>query len=45
MLTVEEALARLRAAATAAFAAEERLVAILKREGVLTTDSTDTRRA
>ena len=44
-LTVEEALARLRAAATAAFAAEERLVAILKREGVLTTDSTDTRRA
>jgi type I restriction enzyme M protein len=35
MLTVEEAMKRLQESATAAFAAEERLAAILKREGLL----------
>jgi type I restriction enzyme M protein len=35
VLTVEEARTRLQASAAAAFAAEERLVAILKREGLL----------
>lgn len=34
-LTVEEATARLRKSATAAFAAEDRLIAVLKREGLL----------
>jgi type I restriction enzyme M protein len=34
-LTVEEAMKRLQESATAAFAAEDRLVAILKREGLL----------
>ena len=34
-LTVEEAMKRLRASAEAAFAAEDRLIEILKREGVL----------
>jgi hypothetical protein len=32
---VEEAMTRLKESATAAFAMEERLVAILKREGLL----------
>jgi len=36
VLTVEEAMKRLRESAEAAFAAEERLVGILKREGLLT---------
>ena len=40
-LTVDEALARLREGASAAFAAEERLISLLKREEILTTDSTD----
>ena len=35
VLTVEEATARLRESATAAFAAEDRLIAVLKREGLL----------
>ena len=35
MLTVEEAMKQLRASAEAAFAAEDRLVAILEREGLL----------
>lgn len=35
VLTVEEAMRRLKESAAAAFAAEERLVAILKREGLL----------
>ena len=35
VLTVEEAMNRLRASAEAAFAAEEKLVRILKREGLL----------
>ena len=35
ILTVEEALQRLQASAAAAFAAEDKLVAILKREGLL----------
>ena len=34
-LTVDEAMSRLQESATAAFAAEERLIAILKREGLL----------
>ena len=34
-LTVEEAMEKLKKSATAAFAAEEKLVAILKREGLL----------
>jgi len=36
VLTVEEAMKRLRGSAESAFAAEERLIGILKREGVLT---------
>ena len=36
VLTVDEAMQRLRESAEAAFAAEERLVAILRREGLLT---------
>ncbi len=35
VLTVEEAMSRLRESATAAFAAEERLIDIFKREGLL----------
>jgi type I restriction enzyme M protein len=35
VLTVEEAMKRLRASATAAFAAEDKLIEILKREGIL----------
>ena len=35
--TVDEAMKRLRESATAAFASEEKLIAILKREGLLTT--------
>ncbi len=35
VLTVEEAMEKLKKSATAAFAAEEKLVAILKREGLL----------
>jgi hypothetical protein len=35
VLTVEEATKRLQKSATTAFAAEDRLVAILKREGLL----------
>jgi len=35
VLTVEEAMTRLQESATAAFSAEEKLVAILKREGLL----------
>ena len=35
VLTVDEAMKQLRTSATAAFAAEEKLVAILKREGIL----------
>ena len=35
VLTVEEALQRLQASATAAFTAEDKLIAILKREGLL----------
>jgi type I restriction enzyme M protein len=34
-LTVDEAMTRLRAASTAAFAAEDRLVQLLKKEGLL----------
>jgi hypothetical protein len=34
-LTVDEAMRRLKESAEAAFAAEDRLVAILKREGLL----------
>jgi type I restriction enzyme M protein len=44
VLTVEEAMERLKESAMAAFAAEEKLVEILKREGllkILTTDGTD----
>jgi type I restriction enzyme M protein len=35
VLTVEEAMKRLRESATAAFAAEDKLISILKREGIL----------
>ena len=35
VLTVEEAMERLRESATAAFAAENKLIGILKREGIL----------
>ena len=35
VLTVEEAIQRLQASAVAAFAAEDKLIAILKREGLL----------
>jgi len=35
VLTVEEAMKRLRESAAAAFAAEERLIGILEREGLL----------
>jgi hypothetical protein len=35
VLTVEEAMKRLRESAEAAFSAEERLVGILKQEGLL----------
>jgi hypothetical protein len=35
MLSVEEAMQRLQVSATAAFAAEEKLIALLKREGLL----------
>jgi hypothetical protein len=35
VLTVEEAMKRLRESAEAAFAAEQRLVGILKQEGLL----------
>jgi hypothetical protein len=36
MLTVEEAMKRLRESSEKAFAAEEKLAGILKREGLLT---------
>jgi len=39
--TVEEARKSLQESAVAAFAAEEKLVAVLKKEGFLTTDNTD----
>ena len=35
VLTVDEAMKQLRVSATAAFAAEEKLIAILEREGLL----------
>jgi type I restriction enzyme M protein len=35
VLTVEEAMQRLKVSAEAAFAAEEKLIALLKREGLL----------
>ena len=35
VVTVEEALQRLQACAAAAFAAEDKLIALLKREGLL----------
>ena len=35
VLTVEEAMQRLQASAVAAFAAEDKLIALLKREGLL----------
>jgi len=35
LLTVEEAMQRLQASAVAVFAAEDKLIAILKREGLL----------
>ena len=35
VVTVEEAMLRLQASAAAAFAAEDKLIAILKREGLL----------
>jgi type I restriction enzyme M protein len=35
ILTAEEAMQRLQASAVAAFAAEDKLIAILKREGLL----------
>ena len=35
VVTVEEAMQRLQASATAAFAAEDKLIALLKREGLL----------
>ena len=35
MLSVEEAMDRLKKSATTAFAAEERLIALFKREGLL----------
>jgi type I restriction enzyme M protein len=35
VLTVEEAMQRLQASAAAAFSAEDKLIAILKREGLL----------
>ncbi len=41
VLTVGEAMKRLQESARAAFAAEERLIAILKREGLMTIETTD----